>query len=145
MDLGDSTSRPPAHPRGIDVRVRADFEELPMLRAVAETVALFAEFGIDKVVDLRLAVEEVATALVQDAVDGSDLDCSFGYGDGSLSVRMSVVTVTDSGPDPTSLGWHIVSTLTDGLETTVGPFEPARSGHHTTVEFSWTAAAVDER
>ncbi|MBB5915191.1 serine/threonine-protein kinase RsbW [Nocardia transvalensis] len=145
MSVSDRTSRPEVGTRTIAVQVRAEYEELAMLRAVAETVALFADFGIDRVVDIRLAVEEVATAIVQDGVADSELDCAFGYGDGSMRVRIAGVTASDTGPDRASLGWHIVATLTDSLSTSVGPFDSALGGHRTIVEFEWGTAATDGR
>ena len=133
------TSAATGRTRTIDVRVRADFEELAMLRAVVETVALFADFGIDRVTDIRLALEEIATALVQDTVDNGELECCFDYGPTSMLVRICATTISGTGPDRHSLGWHIVSTLTEDLTVHVEPYDERRRGHRTIIETVWSS------
>ncbi|MGW4121742.1 hypothetical protein [Nocardia sp. NPDC004711] len=48
----------------VAVRLPADAGELAMLRALAETLMLTADFTIDVVTDVRVALDEVATALI---------------------------------------------------------------------------------
>ncbi|WP_040793761.1 ATP-binding protein [Nocardia paucivorans] len=124
----------------IGVRVPAVYEQLVMLRALAETVALIADFGLDEVADMRLALDEVATALLQDAAPDSELDCAFAYDESSMDVTVSAVTVSAAGPDEDSFGWHIVSTLTDRISTTIGSHDPAAGGYPTVVRFRWSRA-----
>jgi serine/threonine-protein kinase RsbW len=138
MELGEKTPVSSTGTRTIGIRVRADYEELAVLRAVVETVALLADFGIDEVTDIRLALEEVATVLIQDAVPDSELDCVFGYSGAEVDIRVSAVVTSDSGPDRRGIGWHIVSTLTDSLTASVEPHDAALGGYRATVEFRWT-------
>ncbi|WP_280268210.1 anti-sigma factor [Nocardia wallacei] len=105
---------------------------------MTETIALLADFGIDEVTDIRLATEEVATALVRDAVPGSELDCSFRYDGAAMDVLVSAVTGSGARPDPDDIGWHIVSALTDTLEFFVGPYDYGLGGYPTVAEFHWT-------
>ncbi len=139
MSLDETTSASAARTRTIGIRVSADFEELAMLRAVAETIALLADFGIDEVTDIRLALEEVATTLIRDAVPGSELDCEIGYDDTSMTIRVASIAASDLGPDQNGMSWHIVSTLTDSVSTTVEPIDAATGGYRTTIEFRWTS------
>lgn len=122
----------------IGVRVPAVYEQLIMLRALAETVALIADFGLDEVADMRLALDEVATALLRDAVPGSELECGFTYGESTMDITVSAVTLSEAGPDEHSFGWHIVSTLTDSVSTTTGPRDAASGGYPTMVRFRWS-------
>lgn len=138
MDLNEKASAISARTRTMAIRVRADFEELAMLRAVTETVALVADFGIDEVTDIRLALEEVATALIQDAIPESELDCTIGYRDATMEIRVSAITTSDSGPDQHAIGWHIVSTLTDSVTVAVEPSADVPGGYRTSVAFRWT-------
>ncbi|WP_228806575.1 hypothetical protein [Nocardia cyriacigeorgica] len=55
----------------VGVRVPAELGQLLMLRALTETVSLIADFALDEVTDIRLALDEVATSLILDAVPGS--------------------------------------------------------------------------
>ncbi len=127
----------------IGVRVPAVYEQLIMLRALAETVVLIADFGIDEVADIRLALDEVATALLQDAVPGSELDCAFSYDETTMDITVSAVTVSETGPDQRSFGWHIVSTLTDSVSTSTGPRDATAGGHPTVVQFRWSRGGAD--
>lgn len=145
MDSSDEVAEPVTPTRTIGVRVRADYEDLALLRAVTETVALFADFAMDQVVDIRLAVEEVAGALVQDSVRDTELDCAFEYDRAGMRVRIAGVTTSEKGPDEGGMGWHIVSALTDSLTTSVGAYEAALGGHRATIEFCCTAAVTDGR
>ncbi len=140
MALGEKASMSSTRTRTIGIQVRADFEDLAMLRAVAETVALQADFGIDEVTDIRLALEEVATALIQDAVPDTELDCTIGYSGAGVQIRVSVLTTSGDGPDQRGIGWHIVSTLTDSLTIAVDPHDAALGGYRTSVEFRWTGS-----
>jgi len=126
----------------IGVRVPARYEQLVMLRALAETVALIADFGIDEVADIRLALDEVATALMQDAVPGTDLDCALSYGEASMDISVSARTLTEDGPDRSGFGWHILTTLTDSVSITTAPRD-ATGGYLTTVQFRWSRGRAD--
>ncbi|MFE7741541.1 ATP-binding protein [Nocardia sp. NPDC057455] len=137
--MSKAEGTPPATTRTgtISVRVPAVSEQLAMLRALAETVMLMADFGIDEVTDIRLALDEVASALVLDAVDGAELECGFGFEDDAVEVRVSTVTVSDTSPDESGFGWHIVSTLTDAVSATRGAHDSAAGGYPTVVDFRW--------
>ncbi|MEU7634090.1 anti-sigma factor [Nocardia sp. NPDC049220] len=143
MSKGEGT--PPATTRTgmISVRVPAESEQLAMLRALAETVTLMADFGIDEVTDIRLALDEVASALVLDAVDGSEIDCAFTLDAEAVDVRISSIAVSDATPDETSFGWHIVSTLTDSVATARGDYDAVAGGYPTVVDFRWVRGGAD--
>lgn len=126
----------------VGVRVPARYDQLVMLRALAETVALIADFGIDEVADIRLALDEVATALMQDAVPGTDLDCSMSYGESSMDISVTARTVDEDGPDRNGFGWHILTTLTDSVAVDVGPRDDT-GGYLTTVQFRWSRGRAD--
>jgi serine/threonine-protein kinase RsbW len=68
--MTENISRTSAATTTVGVRVPADLEQLLMLRALAETVSLIADFALDEVTDIRLALDEVATSLILDAVPG---------------------------------------------------------------------------
>lgn len=117
-----------------ELRVCAEFGQLPLLRAVAETVAVLADFTLDDVSDIELAVDEVCSVLIKDAQRGSVLTCRFHSGDFDLRVRVGVDTATDRLPDEQSFGWHVLRTLTDSISTTRHPLD--RGGFHTVVDFT---------
>ncbi|EME22116.1 ATP-binding protein [Rhodococcus triatomae] len=133
---GDETTRSDASPAGtpVEVRVRADHGRLPVLRAVAETVAILADLTLDHVSDVKLAVDEICSALVTKAAVDADVVCRFDATATVLGVHVSADTTTDRVPDERGFGWHVVRTLTDTVSVT---HEPLRNGgFHTTVAFS---------
>lgn len=122
----------------------AQLEQLTMLRALAETVALIADFAIDEVTDIRLALDEVATSLILDAVPGSDLECEFTYGENQMFVHVASVAASESVVGQAGFGWHIVRTLTDSVAAVQAPFDGTVSGYPTAVDFSWVRGGSDD-
>ncbi|MFD1813666.1 ATP-binding protein [Rhodococcus gannanensis] len=130
MTMSDA---PPARPP-VEVRVRADYGQLPVLRAVAETIAVLADLNLDHVSDVKLAVDEIGSALVKDAAVDAHIICRFHTDDAALEVRVAADTTTDRAPDEHGFGWHVVRTVADGLSVT---HEPLPHGQfHTSVTFS---------
>ncbi|WP_405138334.1 anti-sigma factor [Nocardia sp. NBC_01388] len=135
MDRG--AAQPYSGPATIGLQVPALPEQLMMLRALAETVLHMADFGIGEVNDIRLALDEVATILIQDAIPGSILDCDLTYDQSGLGVRLAAVASSEAVLEDGSLSWHIVRTLTDGLSATQGSYSALVAGYPTVVEFRW--------
>ncbi|QIS07559.1 anti-sigma factor [Nocardia brasiliensis] len=114
-----------------------------MLRALAETVALIADFALDEVTDIRLALDEVATSLVLDAVPGSQLECEFTYDTDQMFVHVAAATTSEQVVGQAGFGWHIVRTLTHSIAASQAPFDGAVAGYPTVVDFSWVRRASD--
>ncbi|MGX1773376.1 anti-sigma factor [Nocardia brasiliensis] len=129
----------------VAVTVPATPEQLTMLRALAETVLLIADFGLDEVTDIRLALDEIATVLLQDAVPGSTISCAFTYREGVLKAAIQAVGSSETEVGAGSFGWHIVQTLTDSVTATRAPFDAAVDGYPTVVEFVWARGELDEQ
>ncbi|MET8653999.1 MULTISPECIES: ATP-binding protein [Nocardia] len=130
----------------IEVRVPAQLEQLAMLRALVETVAFMADFAVDEVTDIRLALDEIATGLILDAVPDSTIDCRFTYHDAAaMRVRVHSVSASQTPPSQDSFGWHIVRTLTRSVNATQTEFDAARSGYPVTVDFEWARGGTDGR
>jgi serine/threonine-protein kinase RsbW len=81
----------------------ADKDRVPSVRALAADMALREDFDLDRIEDVRLAVEEACATMVANAGDGAELVCR-------VSVSPSAVQITASVP------------LSDGRKPTVGPF-----------------------
>ncbi|MBF6416411.1 ATP-binding protein [Nocardia cyriacigeorgica] len=127
----------------VGVRVPAELDQLLMLRALTETVSLIADFALDEVTDIRLALDEVATSLILDAVPGSELTCDFNYGDNRMTVAVTSVAATESVGERHSFGWHIVRTLTESISTEQRPFDQNAGGYPTTARFTWLRGGSD--
>lgn len=127
----------------VGVRIPARQEQLVMLRALAETVSLIADFGLDEVTDIRLALDEVATSLIAAAVPDSSLTCDFDYDEHRMTVRVTSISEVDSLQDQEGFGWHIVRTLTRSVSVEQHPYDVASGGYPTDVEFSWFRGGAD--
>ncbi|MET7767735.1 anti-sigma factor [Nocardia sp. NPDC005366] len=130
----------------IEVRVPAQLEQLAMLRALVETVAFMADFAVDEVTDIRLALDEIATGLILDAVPDSTLDCCFTYRDSAaMHVRVHSVSASRTPPSQDSFGWHIVRTLTRSVNAVQAEFSADRGGYPVVVDFEWSRGGTDGR
>jgi serine/threonine-protein kinase RsbW len=107
-----------------------------MLRALSETVALIADFALDEVTDIRVALDEIATALIAEAKPGSSIDFDFAADDGRMTVCVRAIAAVGDALDEDGFGWHVVQTITDSLAARIEPFDDDRDGHPVVVEFS---------
>ncbi|GAB2516642.1 ATP-binding protein [Nocardia heshunensis] len=119
----------------VEIGVAASVSQLPIVRGLAETLVLLSDFTLDEVADIRLAVDEAASTLIALAVPGSTLSCRFTVGDTDLIVRVSGIAAAEGLPDQHSFGWHVLRTLSDEITAGQEPFDAARSGYPTAVEF----------
>ena len=103
-------------PSPVEVRVHADPALIPSVRAVAADLAARADFDLDAVSDLRMAVDEACSALVPLALAGGQLRCGFTVLDGSVVAvaRVPVERATTLRQD--TFGWRVLTTLTDSAE-----------------------------
>lgn len=110
----------------IEVRVAADPAQLPMLRAITSAVAMRQDHDLDTIADLKMAVDEACSMLVLKAVKGTILTCRFTPGKTEIKVFASALSDSDDWPDTSAFSWHVLSTLTDSLETGVAqaPADP---------------------
>ncbi|MGW4532383.1 anti-sigma factor [Nocardia sp. NPDC004340] len=143
--LGDGKARirtdnaEPESPRlsgDVGVRVRADAGHLEMLRAIAETVMLTADFTIDVAIDMRVALDQVATAMILAAVPSAGLDCEFRYDEQRVRIRVTSVIGTGGGLIEHSFGWHFVESLTDSITVDTDEFDVVQRGYPVVVEFT---------
>ncbi|GAA5060146.1 ATP-binding protein [Nocardia callitridis] len=121
----------------VGVRLPAVVPQLAMVRALTDTVCLVADFPLDAAADIRLAVNEIATVLIREAVAGATLECEFTYSDDRMTVRASTITETEVEFSRHSLGWELVRMLASSARSSTGPFETWAHGYPTVIEFSW--------
>ncbi|MGH3936370.1 MAG: ATP-binding protein [Pseudonocardiaceae bacterium] len=101
------------HQRVVVMQVSADAAELPPLRLVAADMAARADFDLDTVEDLRLAVDEAASELVAVAAAGAVLKCTFYLDTERMEVISSVPAKPGSSVRQNSFGWRVLTMLVD--------------------------------
>lgn len=120
----------------IEVCVAADLDQLPGLRAIAETVGLLCDLSFDEIADVRLALDEVATSLITNTPRPNRLRCEFLTDDRGLITRVSsMLPPTEGFPDRNGFSWYVVRSLTDSVMAGRQPDTTTSSGYRMTVEF----------
>ncbi|MBL1076397.1 anti-sigma factor [Nocardia sp. 2] len=125
-----------AQSSAVAVRVPAEATHLTLLRAVAEAVSHIADFGVDAVTDIRLALDEVAMAFVLSAVPGTEVVCEFSYDEQAMTVRVHAVCDTAQALDVHRFGWHVLNTLADSVAVSSHPYSRALAGFPIEVTFT---------
>ncbi|MCK0090207.1 ATP-binding protein [Rhodococcus sp. HNM0563] len=105
----------------VELRVKADADQLSVLRAVAAAIALQHDLDLDTVEDVKLAVDEAATRLIVNSVELSTLLCSFQVSPTGVKISLSAPTRPDAPTrQPRSFGWHVLNSLTDSVSVSSG-------------------------
>lgn len=120
----------------IIVAVPAEPIRLAMLRALSETLCLTAGFDIGLTNDIRLAVDEAASALVLHRAPSTNITCEFAYDKQAIAVRVLSTSQDTTAFSDAQLGWRLLRAVTDSLETTHTAFDPRVSGYPTEVKFT---------
>lgn len=118
------------------LKVAAEFDQLPVVRAVAETLAVLGDYVLDDVADIKLAVDEVCSDLVAAAMFGSTLTCAFAVSRTQFRVTIGAVVVRDDVPDRASFGWHVLETLMTEVAVSRDAASSADGQMVTTVELA---------
>ncbi|MFC8043321.1 ATP-binding protein [Nocardia sp. NPDC057353] len=129
-------SRPVAAQARVELRVAPDLSQLMTLRALAEAAGLQAGLNTAEIIDLGLAIDEAATALMADPAPGATVCCALTVDARRVTVRVTGVTRGTSPLGPDHFGWHILCSLTDRAATEQEPYDPVRGGYPTVVDFS---------
>lgn len=111
----------------IEVRLGANLVHLPVVRAIAMNIAMRADFDVDAISDLELAVDEACSSLITRALPDSILACRFTIGPDEIVFTASVTSHEDTPPSTSTFGWRVLTTLTDSV---VGWVEPGDQLFH---------------
>ncbi len=104
----------------VELEVPASAAYIAVVRTAAAGLAARVDLTLDRIEDLRIAVDEACALLVAGADDGaattsSTLRCVFVLEEPSLTVEVSGPR-TDL-PDRTAFAWSVLSALVDGVES----------------------------
>lgn len=98
-------------PAEVELRLPADGAYASVLRTLAAGLAARVDFTMDDIEDLRIAVSEAAAMVLDEAVEGSVLDCLFHLEPGELAITISATAHAPEAPDYESFGWQVLATL----------------------------------
>ena len=113
----------------LELRTTASTVSIPTIRTVAADLAARADFDLDSIDDLRMAVDDLCAMLVRIAAANATLYSTFTV----RAERIEVAAETDVGdladPLPTgSFAWRVLQCLADEVGATSVPAEPGRPG-----------------
>ncbi len=95
----------------VDLVVPARSEHLRVLRLVASSVAASLDLDVDRLDDLRIAIDELCSMLIEDAPEGARLRLSLEGRNGRVIAEGSVTGARPGAPvDP------ITKLILDGLD-----------------------------
>ncbi|WP_024796710.1 hypothetical protein [Tomitella biformata] len=101
--------------KAAELRVMAEFDQLPVIRAVAETLAVLVDFNLDEVADIKLAIDEIGSELIAGAVESSDLRCLFLITDTELRITVSAQVMDGYVLRREGFGWHVLVAVADAI------------------------------
>ncbi|GAA2346946.1 anti-sigma regulatory factor [Saccharopolyspora halophila] len=119
----------------VEVRVPADATQLAVMRAVVGDLAMRADYDVDTIADLRLAVDEACSSLVRLAAEEATLVCRFLSGSDQLSVAAEVRSTDAFGPRKDTFSWRVLSALADAVSTSVES-DPANGSNLVRIELT---------
>jgi serine/threonine-protein kinase RsbW len=113
----DSVVDEPHSEGRIELVLPADTRLVRVARLVASGVATTAGFDVEEVEDLRIAVDELCTALVEGG-DGGDLLLGFDLGNGEVTIlgTTSAAGVAAFEPERLALSRQILAVVVDEHE-----------------------------
>jgi serine/threonine-protein kinase RsbW len=100
-------------PDGIELKLGARLENLPVIRSLAANLAIRADFDLDSIADLRLAVDEACSTLITHAAPKTGLICRFAVGNDQIRFTGLVRAEGSDEPARDSFGWQVLTTLTE--------------------------------
>jgi len=105
----------------VEVRTSASAALIPTIRAVASDLAARADFDLDAISDLRMAVDEVCATLVDLAAPSSTLLCTFRVRLDTIEVHAQVQAAHPGAEVSTdTFGWRVLQTLADDVSVQHG-------------------------
>lgn len=114
---GGAKSNNNDNPAAVELRVAARLENLAVLRTLVGAVGAFADLDFDSVADLRLAVDEACTRLIRSSRPGATLAVVVDPREDAVVVEVAAECDSGDVVTPGSFSWHVLSSLTDGVQT----------------------------
>ncbi len=109
MSVGDGDGNPDE----IELRLGAELTNLPIIRSLTSSIAMRADFDLDAIADLKLAVDEACSTLITRAAPDATLRCTFAVSKDQIRFVVRVPSTSDTKPSSDSFGWRVLTTLAD--------------------------------
>jgi|HubBroStandDraft_6_1064221.scaffolds.fasta_scaffold942046_2 serine/threonine-protein kinase RsbW len=117
MSEADNQPAPGTHGQPVEFIVPARLESLVIIRTLVSALGTLEDLDLDAVADLRLALDEACTALIRSSAPNLRLTVTVRPREEDLWISVSVPGVEDDVLRPGTFSWHVISSLTDAVET----------------------------
>jgi serine/threonine-protein kinase RsbW len=108
----------------IRLRIPASSAWVVLARTTATACCARLDFDVERLEDVRLAVDEVAGMLIAQALPDTEIACVFTpYDDGRLDIALSAATRTGTLPETDTFAWAVLTALVDDVRATVDAAE----------------------
>lgn len=111
----------------VEIKVPADSSYVALLRTATATLAARADFTLDEIDDLRIAIDEACALLLPNSQPAAVLHCRFTVADNSLEIAVTTQTRSETKPDPSSFAWMVLTALAGEVDVRSG------GDHETTI------------
>jgi serine/threonine-protein kinase RsbW len=124
----------------IELHTAATPVVIPTIRTVAADLAARADFDLDSIDDLRMAVDDVCALLVRIATLNATLSCTFTVRAEQIELAAEVDADDSADPLPTrSFGWRVLESLADEVSAR---FLPGAQGQRSRVRITLAKGAL---
>lgn len=100
-------------PGVIEVQAAAHPANIASVRLVAADLAARHDFDVDEISDLRMAVDEACSELVELAAADAVLNCRLRVSERTVEVTVRTTPRNGAQLATRTFGWHVLSTLVD--------------------------------
>ncbi|MFZ4495910.1 MAG: anti-sigma factor [Candidatus Nanopelagicales bacterium] len=109
---------PLPQPGDVTLSFRAITANVALARTMAAALAARTHLTIDQIEDVRLAIDEAVSQLINDCDEQTHIHCDFTETAGTLLIRVGANTRTGLPPATDTFSWLVLAALVD--EVTAG-------------------------
>lgn len=95
--------------------VPATSRYIALIRTATAAACAQAQFTVDRLDDLRLAIDEACALLVADAPPGAELRAEFRVSGNQLDVQLRAESTTGTTPSTNTFAWTVLAALVDDV------------------------------
>ncbi len=104
----------------IRLTVPAEFRYLRLARVTAAAIAADLDFNVQDIDDVRVAVDELASILIEDATPGAELELCFWLGPSGIEAEGAVTDGATTEPDVHPVAGELLALVVDRYDLSVG-------------------------
>ncbi len=93
-----------------------DTRNVGLARTVAATMAARADLTVDRLEDVRLAVDEAVSQVIADAGPDDEISCRFEVVGDALLIEVAAPSSTGRLPSTDTFGWTVLRALVDDVD-----------------------------